>query len=240
MRRADRLFRVVQMLRRGGVVTAAALARELEVSLRTVYRDIQDLMASGVPIEGETGVGYCLQRGFDLPPLMFDDGEIQALVLGARMVQAFADGPLAAAARNLLAKIELVVPERLRQSFARPELEVPGGIHPYLRANLEPVRRAVDERRRLGFAYADAFGDETRRTVRPLSLAFWGAKWTLGAWCELRRDFRTFRPDRMERIEVLEPFADEPDKSLAAYLRDLEQRLREHGWPDPWRERNGE
>lgn len=231
MRRADRLFQVVQMLRRGRVVTAGAIARELEVSLRTVYRDVQDLMASGVPIEGEAGVGYCLQRGFDLPPLMFDCDEIQALVLGARMVQAFADERLAANARNLQAKIEQVVPERLRASFARPELEVPGGIHPDARAAIEHVRRAIDARRRLHFRYRDEQGQETARVVRPLCLAFWGAKWTAGAWCELRGDFRSFRPDRMREVEMREPFPDEPDKSLPRYLLSLEHSLTEHGWP---------
>jgi predicted DNA-binding transcriptional regulator YafY len=232
MRRADRLFQVVQMLRRGKVVTAGAIARELEVSLRTVYRDVQDLMASGVPIEGEAGVGYCLQRGFDLPPLMFDSDEIQALVLGARMVQAFADDRLAGNARNLLAKIEQVVPDRLRASFSRPELEVPAAMCPEVRAGVEKVRRAIDERRKLEFRYRDQQGQETARVVRPLCLAFWGTKWTAGAWCELRDDFRSFRSDRMRDVAVGDPFADEPDKTLARYLQSLEHSLREKGWPE--------
>lgn len=147
MRRADRLFQIVQLLRSRRVLTARALADQLEVSLRTVYRDVQDLIASGVPIEGEAGVGYCMQRGFDLPPLMLDAGEIDALVLGARMVQAFSDERLAARARSLLAKVELVVPQRLADGFARPELHVPAAICPDVRAAIERVREAIDGRR---------------------------------------------------------------------------------------------
>jgi predicted DNA-binding transcriptional regulator YafY len=241
MRRADRLFQVVQFLRSRRVVTAAAIARDLEVSLRTVYRDVADLIRSGVPIEGEAGVGYCLQRGFDLPPLMFDQDEIGALVLGARMVQAFGDQRLAAHARSLLSKIELVVPGKLRASFARPELNVPAALCDEVRASIERVRRAIDGRRKLRMHYTDHQGDATERTVRPLCMTFWGMAWTAGAWCELRTAFRTFRIDRMERIEVLDDgFADEPDKSLSTYLAGVERQLRtERNWPDAWLDRNG-
>ncbi len=234
MRRADRLFQIVQLLRSRRVVTAALVASELEVSLRTVYRDIADLVACGVPIEGEAGVGYCLARGFDLPPLMFDAEEVGALVLGARMVQAFGDERLAARARSLLSKIEQVVPERLRKSFDRPELNVPAALCDDVRANVERLRRAIDERKKLRFGYRDEVGATTERTVRPLCLAFWGLKWTAGAWCELRSDFRSFRPDRMRDLVLLdERFEDEPDKSLQAYLAGLEDELRrELGWRD--------
>ena len=224
MRRADRLFQLVQLLRTRRVVTAARIARELEVSLRTVYRDVADLIASGVPIEGEPGVGYCMSKGFDLPPLMFDAQEIGALVLGARMVQAFADEGLARRARSLLAKVEEVVPAHLKKSFDRPELHVSNALCKEVRAHVESFRRGIDERRKLRFRYQDGKHAETRRTVRPLCLAFWGMVWTAGSWCELRCDFRSFRPDRMREVELLdEAFEDEPDKDLGAYLRQLEQ-----------------
>jgi predicted DNA-binding transcriptional regulator YafY len=227
MRRADRLFQIVQLLRSRRVVTAAHIATELEVSARTVYRDIADLLASGVPIDGEAGVGYALARGFDLPPLMFDAEEIGALVLGARMVQAFGDEELARRARTLLSKIEVVVPERLKKSFERPAWHVTTAMRKEVRRHVESLRRAIDERRKLRFAYTDEKGATSERTVRPLCLAFWGPAWTAGAWCELRADFRNFRPDRMRAVELLdERFEDEPGKDLAAFLRSLEDELR--------------
>lgn len=222
MRRADRLFQLVQLLRARPVTTAERLATELEVSPRTVYRDVADLIASGVPIEGEAGVGYALPRGFDLPPMMFDAEEIGALVLGARMVQAFGDEALAARAKSVLAKLEAVVPERLRKNFAKPEWHVWRGLPRSVRDSVERWRRGIDERRKLRLVYTDGKGDESERLVRPLCLAFWGPVWTAGAWCELRRDFRNFRADRMRSVELTEhTFEHEPDKDLAAFLRAL-------------------
>lgn len=223
MRRADRLFQLVQLLRARPVTTAERLATELEVSPRTVYRDVADLIASGVPIEGEAGVGYALPRGFDLPPMMFDKEEIGALVLGARMVQAFGDESLARHAKSALAKLEAVAPERLRKNFARPELYVWKGLKREVRASVETWRRGIDERRKLRLVYTDAGGAGTERFVRPLCLAFWGPVWTAGAWCELRKDFRNFRADRMRAVELTDArFEDEPGKDLAAFLRALE------------------
>jgi predicted DNA-binding transcriptional regulator YafY len=227
MRRADRLFQIVQLLRQGGVVTASALASDLEVSARTVYRDIADLIASGVPIEGEAGVGYCLRRGFDLPPLMFDAEEIGALVLGVRMVQAFGDERLARAARGVLGKVEAVVPARLQDRFEQPQLAVWAGLSQKERTHVATFRRGIDERRKVAFAYVDQQGRPTRRTVRPLLMAFWGSVWTAGAWCELRADFRSFRPDRMGEVALLdETFEDEPDRNLESYLRVLHEEIR--------------
>jgi predicted DNA-binding transcriptional regulator YafY len=232
MRRADRLFQLVQLLRARPVTTAERLALELEVSARTVYRDVADLIASGVPIEGEAGVGYALPRGFDLPPMMFDAEEIGALVLGARMVQAFGDESLARRAKSVLAKLEAVVPERLRKNFARPELHVWKGLKREVRASVETWRRGIDERRKLRLCYSDQQGTGTERIVRPLCLAFWGPVWTAGAWCELRKDFRNFRADRMRTVELTDVrFEDEPDKDLAAFLRALQDE------EDAWRAR---
>ena len=217
MRRADRLFQIVQLLRGKQVVTAAALAAELEVSLRTVYRDVADLVASGVPVEGEAGVGYALPRGFDLPPLMFDIEEIRALVLGARMVEAWGDASLARRARSVLSKVETVLPERLRPEMADLEIYVPLRLPTEIRDNVECIRRGVDEKRLVQFAYTDREGRETERSVRPLCLVFWGMVWTASAWCEMRQDFRTFRPDRMREARLTTTFEDEAGKDMSAF-----------------------
>ena len=226
MRRADRLFQIVQLLRGRRVVTAAELAQELEVSLRTIYRDVQDLIASGVPVEGEAGVGYLLPRGFDLPPLMFDEDEIEALVLGARMVETWGDPALAKHARSVLSKVEGVLPERLKPRLAEVALFAPVRIPHEDAAKLEPLRRGVNEERKVRFDYVDAAGQPSSRVVRPLCLTFWGTTWLATAWCELREDFRSFRPDRMRKVELLdETFEDEPGKNLQAFT----QRMRGEG-----------
>lgn len=219
MRRADRLFQIVQLLRGRRVVTAAELAEELEVSPRTIYRDIRDLIASGVSIEGEAGLGYLLPRGFDLPPLMFDEDEIEALVLGARMVETWGDPALAKRARSVLSKVENVLPERLKPRLEDVALFAPTGISPEHAAKLEPLRRGANEKRKVRFDYIDRSGQPSARTVRPVCLTFWGKTWLATAWCELRLDFRSFRPDRMGAVELLdETFADEPGKNLEAFL----------------------
>ncbi len=190
MRRADRLFRLIQLLRRRPVVTAAWLAQELEVSERTVYRDVRDLVLSGVPIEGEAGVGYTLRRGYDLPPLMFTEAELEAMVLGARVVASGADPQLATTAEEALARIEAVLPDRLKPKLETP-LFAPGfHVRPEVAAGLSTLRGSLDARRKVWFRYTAPSGQETERAVRPLGLFFWGSTWTLVAWCELRADFR--------------------------------------------------
>ncbi len=228
MRRADRLFQVVQLLRGGRVITAAALAQELEVSLRTVYRDVRDLIASGVPIEGEAGVGYCMLKGFDLPPLMFDEDELRSLVLGMRMVQAWADEGLGRSARNVLSKVEAVLPEALRPTLEDVDIFVPARIPSAIRAMVEEYRRGIDTMHRVSFSYTDAKEQESTREVRPLCLAFWGAVWTASGWCELRGDFRTFRVDRMRSLEMTSGFEPEEGKDMAA--------LQRRYWPDAGRD----
>lgn len=218
MRRADRLFRLVQLLRRSRLVTAQRLAADLEVSERTVYRDIRDLSLSGVPVRGEAGVGYALAQGFDLPPLMFDVDELEALVLGARVVQAYADPALARAADSALAKVELVLPEKLRRGMAARHLIVPTSVARGKPLALGHVREAVRSRRRLTFDYVDQQAGTSSRTVRPLGLAFWGKVFSLATWCELRKDFRSFRVDRMANVKLGGAFEDEAGKTLEDFV----------------------
>lgn len=221
MRRADRLFDIIQILRRKKLVRAQDLAEILEVSERTIYRDIRDLMASGVPIDGEAGVGYILRGGFDLPPLMFNEQEIEALVLGVRIVESWADPKLAEAAGNVIAKVETVIPERMRQVMEDTALLAPSD-HFMEPIALDPseLRRAVRSRLKTSFCYRDADGRETERTVRPLGLAFYGPVWLLVAWCELRIDFRSFRLDRISDLAVLDDkFRLEPGKTIQDFLK---------------------
>lgn len=205
MRRADRLFQIIQLLRRRHVVTAAFLARELEVSERTVYRDIRDLVGTGVPIDGEAGVGYTLRRGFDLPPLMFTEPELEAMVLGARVVSSWGDQALGRAARDALARVEAALPDRLREKLTNTPLFAPGFHVPAETiASLTPLRVALEERRIVWMRYEDAEGVTSERTLRPVGLFFWGYRWSLSAWCELRQAFRSFRLDRIRQIDVRE------------------------------------
>jgi predicted DNA-binding transcriptional regulator YafY len=215
MRRADRLFEIIQRLRRGRVVTARALAEQLEVSERTIYRDIGDLVASRVPIDGEAGVGYSLRRGYDLPPLMFSEGELEALVFGARIVQSWSDSEMARAADAALAKIEVVLPEHLRRLLADRSLWAPAtDRQARLTFDLARLRAAIRGRRKVRFRYRDQKEAETHRTVRPLTLWFYGPVWLAGAWCELRNDFRFFRLDRVRQVEFLdEAFPLEPGRT---------------------------
>jgi predicted DNA-binding transcriptional regulator YafY len=207
MRRADRLFRIVQLLRAGRLQTARGLAQKLQVSDRTIYRDVQDLQLSGVPILGEAGIGYTLRRDFDLPPLMFDRREITALVLGSRMVAAWGDAELAAAANDALRKIEAVLTPALRDRIDAVPLYVPGyGLENQgsTRESLERLRTAIEGHSVIEVAYCDEKSQVTERRLRPMALLFWGNVWTLVAWCELRVDFRSFRVDRFQNLRVLE------------------------------------
>jgi len=230
MRRADRLFQIVQHLRAGRLVTARTLAERLEVSVRTVYRDVADLQASGVPIEGEAGVGYVMREGFDLPPLMFTSEEIVALVAGARIVRAFGGAAMALAAGEALVKIEAVLPEAARaRAQAVPVHAASWEMGDALRARIDEVEAAVEGRRRLVMGYRDGGGGETERVVRPLGLWFWGKVWTLVAWCELRRDFRMFRVDRIGALAVGERFPVEQGRTLAAFFRRMEEECEDPG-----------
>ena len=219
MRPADRLFQIVLHLGRGRVVTARYLAGQLGVSDRTISRDIQNLVGSGVPIDGEAGVGYRLRRGFQVPPLMFDESELQALVFGVRVAQAYGDAEMAKAADRVLAKVDAVLPERLRGELDSRRLVVPRHpLPPGASQTLGDVREAINRRVRLFLDYSDAAGQASERIVWPLTLAYWGQTWTLGAWCELRQAFRSFRIDRITATRaLLSHFPDEPGKRLADY-----------------------
>lgn len=204
MRRADRLLQIVQILRRRRrPTTADSLAEELDVSVRTVYRDMGALLAGGVPVAGEAGIGYVLRAGYDLPPLMFTIEEIEAVVLGARMVAKTGDAPLARAAEDAVAKIAAVLPGALRDELERTALYAPdaGRTTPI---DLAPVRAAIRRERKLKIAYRDGAERATERRIWPLLVAFLGEAALLGAWCELRQDFRTFRADRIASIEPLD------------------------------------
>lgn len=219
MRRADRLFQIVQILRRGRCVTAAQMALELEISERTVYRDLNDLSARGVPLRGEAGVGYVLEKGFDMPPLMFNGGELEALVIAARMLEAWADPHTKAQVRSALEKIEQVLPANLRDKPARVRVFAPGFmVDEKIWAALPDLRKAIGERRKFQCDYRDEKNADSSRILRPLAVYFWGKVWTCVGWCELRQDFRHFRLDRMQSWQVLaERFVDEPGKTLADF-----------------------
>ena len=204
MRRADRLLLIVQALRRhGGPVTARRLADELEVSRRTIYRDVLDLQANRVPIEGEAGVGYVLRPGYDLPPLMFTIEEVEAIVLGVRLARdrgrAGADAGLARAADDVLAKVAAVLPPAMAAALGRSALLVPArsSEEAAFGPHMAVLREAVRDRTRLRIGYADASGAATDRVVWPLALLFYSHVTLLGAWCELRAGYRFFRTDRI-------------------------------------------
>jgi predicted DNA-binding transcriptional regulator YafY len=221
MRRADRLFQIIQILRRGRLTTARALADELEVSSRTIYRDVADLIGSGVPVEGAAGAGYLLREGYDLPPLMFSPTELEALVLGARIVASWADAELGRAAQDVLAKVEAVLPEPFRTRLDKMPLLAPDDHAEVPRkVDLAALRRTIRERRKIDLDYRDAAGQMTLRRVRPLGLFFYGPVWLLAAWCELRGDFRMFRVDRMAEAAFLDAtFEPTPGRTLEDFSR---------------------
>ncbi|EIM93951.1 helix-turn-helix transcriptional regulator [Paraburkholderia hospita] len=221
-RRADRLFQIAELLRGRRLTTAQQLADWLHVSLRTVYRDVQDLQLSGVPIEGEPGIGYRLSRSASLPPLTFTAEELTALAAGARMLESWGGESMAAGARGALAKIASAMPADKRATIDRlaffaPSFHVDGNVS----VIVDTLHRAIDSRRVVSFAYLDKNGAATQRRVWPLALAYWGARFTLGAWCELRGDFRHFALTNIGQLDVLEPFPDVEGRRLADFMRSI-------------------
>lgn len=224
MRPADRLFQIVQIIRGRRLTTAAHLAQRLEVSERTIYRDVADLQAQGVPIEGEAGVGYRLGQGFELPPLMFTIQEAQALVAAVRIAQSWLDPALAAASADALGRVMSVLPSANRAAAESLRVFVPpfAGLEPGTQHMLQLLREAAHDTRLARIAYRDAANQPSERTVRSLGVFYWGKVWTLAAWCESKDDFRSFRIDRIATLDVLEQhFVDEDGKSLADLLRSL-------------------
>ena len=216
MRRAERLFQIIQILRRSrGPVTAEALAAELETSKRSVYRDIAALLAQRVPIRGEAGIGYVLDRGLDMPPLMLTTDEIEAAVLGAQWVINRGDLQLAKAAADLLAKIEASVPERLRPYIAEPAARVvPAWERSADNIDLGMVRSAIHGQRKILLDYRDAGGRSTQRVIWPIMLGYYETTRIICAWCETRQDFRSFRSDRIVQAATLEERFPERPASL--------------------------
>ncbi|RVT96657.1 YafY family transcriptional regulator [Rhodovarius crocodyli] len=219
MSRSERLLDLLQVLRQHRrPVSGRTLAAETGVSLRTLYRDIASLQAQGALIEGEPGLGYVMKPGFLLPPLMFPPEEVEALVLGSRLVAERADGPLAAAARGALARIAAVLPPGSREALeASALLAGPGGrAAPEGGIDLPALRGAIRAERKLRIDYRDDRGAASARIVWPVALAFFERVRVVVAWCELRLDFRHFRTDRIQRAEVLE---ERYPKRRAALLR---------------------
>jgi predicted DNA-binding transcriptional regulator YafY len=223
MRRADRLFLVIHALRgRRTALPARSLADTLGVSLRTIYRDVADLQLSGVPIEGEAGVGYVLRKGADIPPLMFTAEELEALVVGTRFVKAFAGQRLHRGAQAALLKIEAVLPPELKQRALRSRIFAPAGWNEAKSGLIDRLHAAIAAQQVLRLEYRDESGRATLREVEPLCLAFWGGVWTLGSWCRLRVDFRTFRPDRIATFDPTgEVFVETAERGMAAYVRTM-------------------
>ena len=221
MRRADRLFDIIQTLRTAAhPLTAAALAEKLEVTARTIYRDIAALQASRVPIEGAPGLGYVLRRGFDLPPLMFTAEEADAIAIGVRLLRRLRDAKLQRAAESVLAKLAVVVPKPLQPLLVSAPVYVSDGSTPAA-TGVDPaeLRKAIHEARKVAITYADEAGRRTHRTIRPIAMAYYVDVTLLGAWCELRNDFRNFRVDRVLGAELLdERFADEAAAFTARWL----------------------
>ena len=217
MRRADRLFQIIQILRRSRhPVTASALADELEVSKRTVYRDVADLIGQRIPIAGEAGLGYLLAPGFDMPPLMLTPDEIEAVVLGAQLVARLPDPLLANSARDVVAKIASIVPAHLRPFIAEPGVAAkPMDEPPIGGIETGSLRAAIRRGVKLRLLYRTEADDITERTVWPVVLGYAETHSLLIAWCELRGDFRHFRTDRILRADV----SDEPYPARRGDLR---------------------
>lgn len=205
MRRGDRLFEIIEILRRArGPISGRSIGEELGVTKRTIYRDIAALMAQGVPIEGEAGVGYILEAGFHMPPLMLTSDEIEATVLGAQWVRTRGEPEMALAAEKLLTKIEAVSPPRFQTSFVEPATSVaPVEAQPEV-LSAARIRQAIRARLKIAVTYRDGSGAETERILWPILLGYRDAGRIIAAWCELRQGFRYFRTERVISGEVLD------------------------------------
>lgn len=221
MRRADRLFALVQLIRGRRLSTATWLAGRLEVSPRTVYRDVADLQYQGVPIEGEAGVGYRLGRGFELPPLMFTPDEARALAMATQMARQWLDPAMALAAGDAMSRVMSVLPAVTRMEVENMPVAAPGsGLDAAVAKKLQTLREASQKRHVVTLAYLDLREQSTQREVWPLGSFYWGKVWTLAAWCEARQGFRNFRVDRIQSMSVLpKRFPAQAGRTLADFLR---------------------
>ena len=227
LRRADRLFDILRILRAAKQpVTAASIADELEVTVRTVYRDIATLQARRIPIEGAAGIGYVLRRGFDLPPLTFTEDEAEAIAVGVRMLVRTGDPGLQKAADSVLSKVSLVVPDPLRDYLGAAPVYVSksGAPVPAQRDLPTTIRHAIRAGRKMRIAYRDEEGRETLRVIQPFAVAYYVEATLVCAWCELRNDIRHFRTDRVDRAEVLDEGFTLPEPVIAAWLAEREDR----------------
>ncbi|GAA6153958.1 helix-turn-helix transcriptional regulator [Pseudoteredinibacter isoporae] len=222
MNKAERLLKLLTLLQsRRRAITAAQMADKLNVSERTIYRDIQALELSGVPISGEAGVGYMLQAGSTLAPLMFNESELEALILGVRMVQAWGDQGLADSADSALDKIRAILPDRQHylHSIAEETLIVPDLERDQSTRYSQELRLAIKQQEKINIAYQDEKQQSSTRTIWPLGLVYWGKVWTLVSWCELREDYRSFRIDRIQALKNTgDHFETSDEISLKKYM----------------------
>lgn len=223
MSRSERLLALLQLLRtHRRPVSGTILAQQLGISIRTLYRDIASLQAQGADIEGEAGLGYILRPGFTLPPIMFNQEEIEALVLGARWVADRGDAELGTAARNVLAKVAAVMPDDSRIALETVNLLVgPGGSGTVDVMDIAPLRGAIRTERKIRILYKDAAGLPTERLIWPFALTFFEQVRVVLAWCEMRQDFRHFRTDRIANMNVED---ERYPKRRSALLRDWKAR----------------
>ncbi|MCF6322678.1 MAG: YafY family transcriptional regulator [Rhizobiaceae bacterium] len=220
MRRADRLIKIVHFLRsRRRAVTAKHIAEEFQICTRTVYRDIQDLMNSGAPINGEAGVGYIIDKKYYLPPITFDADELEAIGLGISMVRQWTDEKFAEKANNAFEKIHAVLPANLQGELQQiTTYSLPSQSTLPWTVNFSDLRECIRTHRKIRISYTDELKQNTARTLRPLALIFFSPLWLLASWCEKRNDFRNFRLDRIQTMKTCEEtFGDEIDKNLSAY-----------------------
>ena len=221
LRRADRLFDILRILRSAKApVTAASIADELEVTVRTIYRDVATMQARRIPIEGAAGIGYVLRRGFDLPPLMFTEDETEAIAVGVRMLARTGDPGLQKAAESVLSKVTLVVPDPLREYLSAAPLYVSksGAPVPARRDLPATIRHAIRDARKMRIAYEDGDGRRTLRVIQPFAVAYYVEATLICAWCELRNDIRHFRTDRVVSADVLDEGFAIPEPVIAGWL----------------------
>jgi predicted DNA-binding transcriptional regulator YafY len=224
-RRAERLFEIIQIVRSGArPITAAALAARLEVTPRTVYRDIAALQAARVPIEGAAGLGYVMRRGYDLPPLMFTAEEVDAIAVGVRLVSRIHDPKLQQAADSVLGKLSVVLPDALRGELLAPPVYVSKGrAKPAEAVALSDIRQAIRDERKMRIHYIDEKGAQTQRTIWPIALAYYIEATLVAAWCELRSDYRHFRADRITSARLLDERYPAEQGKLAAQWFELQR-----------------